>query len=257
MKNYRWIDYDVEIATYQNSPREREEESKLCIREHRRETFPNELDWDFEQDDEFYENEEKYRAEHEEEAEEFEKNEKELFEKYFVFSIDMYEHWNVRFSLWWEWMQCGFDTSSDCWFIAIPKNNYWKKLTKEDAIKEARRQLQEYTNYCNWGVYEWFVDYPSWDREYFWEFYGNKAEDEAEKECKKGIDRFLEYNKKFTVKAQYSVEEDLVFYGKDEQDVYEQAQNYELPKWYIENTFDIRAIFDENWTQFFDKDNRF
>jgi hypothetical protein len=79
---YKKIKYDVNISDYPESPREYEDQTKICIMEHRRYEFPNELDFDFVNF--LYAD-----------TIEYDKIKKE----YFVFKLDMYEHGAVRISL--------------------------------------------------------------------------------------------------------------------------------------------------------------
>lgn len=113
-------------------PRERSD-SKLCIREHRHYSFSNELDYDFECE---------------------EPNGKQDLSDYFVFNLDCYIHSNIYFSLAWWWMQCRFDTSNDCWFIAMPKSQY---ESEEIAQTNAKLEIDTYNKYINWEVY-WFQE---------------------------------------------------------------------------------------------------
>ena len=123
------------------SPREWDNVGKLCIREHRRYSFPNELDYDFDSA-----------------AEDAEI----LYNNYYIFDLDMYEHTGYSFSFSWQGMQCRFDTSSWIWFLAIPKG--FDKLTgcnveNEAQAKEiATQELDVWNKYCNGEGYG-FIEY--------------------------------------------------------------------------------------------------
>lgn len=102
-----------------------------------------------------------------------------ICENYYVFWIDMYEHWWITFSFHWEGMQCRFDTSSWIGFIAVPKvyNEYdyneinctrykvedWEKynpneLSYREAKEIASQELRCYNQWCNWEIYEYTVE---------------------------------------------------------------------------------------------------
>jgi len=220
MKTYRWLTYYVNQAEDTESPRNYAdtEITALCIREHRRYTFPNDLDFDFDNFDDWWQ------------SKEFE----DLKVKYYIFTVDMYEHWGIVFSLSWDWMQCRFDTSSDCWFIAISKKYY----SKEDARKVAKSELEEYNARANGYMMEWYVDYwavQAWENEYFWPYV---SEEEVEKECKNSIDIFLKDNKQYTQTIEYTIRKEVVMYGtSDELAKLSIKKNYELPTWYVEWSF--------------------
>ena len=123
---------------YAESPRECEYTSKLVIQTHRQYSFPNELDFDFnnnskEEFNEFIQSQEK---------------------EYFIFSLDCYIHSGVSFSLSWEGIQCAFDTSNNCGYILIKKE---ENLTIEDARKDAEVQIEEYNAYLNGDIYSFIL----------------------------------------------------------------------------------------------------
>lgn len=94
---------DVVYDENPDSPRNWDHSSKLCIREHRRYSFPNELQINFEDEEDFLDKTVGYH----------------------VFWLDCYEHSGIQFSLSGEGMQCRFDTSRKCGFIAVPKHIEW------------------------------------------------------------------------------------------------------------------------------------
>ncbi len=135
----------IEITEMDIDPREFQI-SKLCIKDHRRYNFPNELNINFNEDDLYLDN-------------------------YYVYELDFYEHSWIEFSISWRWMQCKFDTSKNCWIIAIPKsyNDYdwnewsisknkdkWKEIfiDEQTADKMVDDDIEEYNNYLAWEVYE-------------------------------------------------------------------------------------------------------
>lgn len=133
---------------YSESPRERDNTGKLCLREHRRYKFPNELDFDFNLENE---------NDDDESIEALEKN-------YWIFRLDCYEHSWISFSLSWQGMQCKFDTSNNVWFIAIPK---WEDKitgavhnTQEEAKKIAEAEIKTYNQYLNGEVYRRTTEKP-------------------------------------------------------------------------------------------------
>jgi hypothetical protein len=67
----------IEYDEYAESPRERGTNSKLCIREHRRYNFPNEMNWDRASDE----------------------DPRQHLDTYHVFFLDCYEHSSITFSL--------------------------------------------------------------------------------------------------------------------------------------------------------------
>jgi len=118
-------------------PREWDNIWKLCIREHRNYDFPNELNFDFS----LTVNEKGFIG-----------WEKEL-EDYYIFALDCYEHSWISFSLSWQGMQCQFDTSKDCGFIAIPKEFEGIKYTEIEAQKIAEDEIKTFNKYMNWETY--------------------------------------------------------------------------------------------------------
>lgn len=113
-------------------------DTKLCIMKHRRYNFPNEFDHDRDNDEDL----------------------QTLYPNYYIFGVDMYEHGGIVFSLAGSGTQCNFDTSSDCWFIAVPKGNIPQneidvvgEFTRWEAEEIARRELKLYNQYLNWEVY--------------------------------------------------------------------------------------------------------
>lgn len=130
------------------SPRERDNTGKLCLREHRRYKFPNELDFDFCSDPEDTD----------------EKTIRETLEhRYHIFWLDCYEHSWILFSLSWQCMQCRFDTSNNVWFIAIPKkddSNPSIENSYEEAKKIAEAEIKTYNQYLNWEVYRRITEKP-------------------------------------------------------------------------------------------------
>lgn len=125
-----------------DSPREQDNIWKLCIRKYRNYNFPNELKFDFD-------------LAIDEEG--FDEQEKEL-KPYYFFALDCYEHWGIVFSLAWSWMQCQFDTSEDCGFIAIPKiSEGVGEITKEQALSYAEDEIKMFNQYLNWEVYRYVI----------------------------------------------------------------------------------------------------
>lgn len=133
-------------------PRERDNIGKLCVRKHRHYKFPNELDYDWDSAEE---------------------DAGKLYEQYYIFELDCYEHTGICFSLAGQGMQCKFDTSKNCWFFAVPKayNSYdwkqrdestkkdnWEKvlLSQDEAMKVVKWELELWNKYLNWEVY-WYV----------------------------------------------------------------------------------------------------
>lgn len=140
---YKWCTIHVRISDddYHESPREWSD-SKLCIQSHLRYNFPNELGFDF---DSYHEEQEKTET----------NDLATLWEKYYIFFIDCYEHSSIHLSLSWEWMQCRFDTSKNCGFIAMDKQEY---TTEEEAKEQARKEIKLYNQYINGEIYEYEVE---------------------------------------------------------------------------------------------------
>lgn len=128
------------------NPREDDNMGKLCLREHRRYKFPNELDFDFNIENE---------NDDDESIEALEKN-------YWMFRLDCYEHSWISFSLSWQGMQCRFDTSNNCGFIAIPKTWDWKvfDISENEAKNIAEQEIKIYNQYLNWEVYRRITEKP-------------------------------------------------------------------------------------------------
>lgn len=127
------ISYDMDAE----SPREWDNTWKLCIKKHRRHNFPNELDFDFDEDYEDY------------------KDTDVLEEEYHIFWLECYEHSWIVFSLAGTGMQCQFDTAEKCGFIAIPKNEC---ENIEDAKQIAGEEIEMYNKYLNGEVYRWHTE---------------------------------------------------------------------------------------------------
>lgn len=143
--NYEWK-FTISPDNCPESPREWAEGNYLCIREHRRYDFPNELDVT----EEGFENSDfiEWLAES--------KNLK-------VFWLDCYEHSSIRFSIAGTGRQCQFDTANKCGFILA------------EDIEQAEALIEEYNQYLNWEVYsfsvskrkaielDWEMLYGEWD----------------------------------------------------------------------------------------------
>lgn len=172
---------------------------KFCIRKHRDYTFHNELNFDFDSEEE-----------------------DSRINKYRTFPLDCYIHSWVVFSLHWEGMQCRWDTAHNCWFIAVPKkyNRYdlqeisvtpWKKwtgnydpeeLSRTEAEKIARQELDTYNQYLSWEIYEYEVyEKVKWtseygDEEYEWEYKDSTGWYWDEESAKEDAIYYLEHYKK-------------------------------------------------------------
>jgi len=142
LDNYTYV--NISYDEFSDSPRDWDNIWKLCIRKHRRYTFPNELDYCFEceDSDEIYSDDDNWNivtvAQHEEE----------MLIWYRIYDLDSYEHSWIVFSLAWTWMQYNFETSRWCWFIAIP-NIY----ESSEAREIAQSEISIYNSYLNWEVY--------------------------------------------------------------------------------------------------------
>jgi hypothetical protein len=137
-----WYEDDSE------SPREWDNTWKLCIRKHRNYNFPNELNFDFETDEDDDLLSERLKA---------------IWFSYHIFRLDCYEHSWISFSLAWQGMQCRFDTSNNCGFIAIPKkddSNPSIENTYDDAKKIAESEIKIYNQYLNWEIYRYITEKP-------------------------------------------------------------------------------------------------
>lgn len=163
---------------YHTTPRSRDNLWKLCIREHRRYIFPNELDFDFDVSNDDYITQMQ-----------------ELDKKYYMFDLDCYEHSSISFSLSWKGMQCKFDTSKWCWFIAIPKEYDWYNLdewseskhkkekiqiTKEEAERIASGEIKTFNQYLNGEVFAAIVEAKETRTNSKWE---TKEEREEQDSC--------------------------------------------------------------------------
>lgn len=134
-----WQDEDAE------SPREWNDNTKLCIRKHHQYNFPNELAYDFDYEGE--EGEEDTRL-----------------KDYFVFPLDCYIHGWLSFSLAWQGTQCRFDTYNNVGFIVYPRIAT-ESITEEQAREVCMQEIEEYNKYMNWEVY-WFTLYwEDWEVE--------------------------------------------------------------------------------------------
>lgn len=149
-----WRKLEIEECEWTEDPRDYDETTKLCIREHRRYDFPNELDYSFEIVDEWYEwyDDPYYKNRYDEEIAKL--------EWYYIFPLDCYEHSGISFSLSGTGMQCQFDTSKNCWFIAVPKKdklpneNIWSERSEEEARNIAKQAINTYNRYLNNECYK-------------------------------------------------------------------------------------------------------
>ena len=178
---------------------------KLVIREHRRYTFPNELNFRWDYFDNDWEDSCGDKVENQ-----FEK----IAENYYIFWIDMYEHSGIVFSMLGEGMNCRFDTSRGIGFRAIPKvyngydleeihktkykpdegNEYMPiEVTLEEAEDIARNELKEWNQYCSWEIYQYSVykltkwTSEKWEERYSWDYVDGCSwyydEDQAKEEA--------------------------------------------------------------------------
>lgn len=195
--NYQEVYFDwkykavVKIQEYADGPDPRNDWDnigKLCIREHRNYTFPNELNfrWDYYDND--WEDSCGDKVENQ-----FEK----IAENYYIFWIDMYDHSWIVFSMLWEGTNCRFDTSRWIGFRAIPKKYNWYdlkeihetkykpedegkytlvELTLKDAEEIARGELKDWNQWCSWEIYEYSVykktrwTSEDWDVKETWDY---------------------------------------------------------------------------------------
>lgn len=157
-----WNRLVIEFDNDADTPRADSNLGKICIQDHRRYTFPNELDFNF-------------AAMHEDgDMSEME----ELSNRYYIFQLDCYEHSGISLWLSWSVNQCAFDTSKSIWFIAVPKvYNGWdseerthsknqgkgdvaKDLTFEEAEEIARNEMKQYTQWMNWYMFMYVEETP-------------------------------------------------------------------------------------------------
>lgn len=127
-------DYD-----YEESPRNRVDGTKLCFKEIRDYSLPNELDFDFNFEDNL---------------EEMGINDfDELSREYRVFSVSVYIHWGISVRLTHLDRAQLFEDIDD-WFIAIPKKDYFMET---EAIKRAEQEIGEYDQWIRWDIYRWDI----------------------------------------------------------------------------------------------------
>lgn len=171
--------YTINVRTMDDSshcdPRENSNHGRMCISPHRQYDFPCELDIDRENFDDS------------------------LLNEYHIIRLDCYIHSWVTFSLYWEWTQCRFDTSTRCWFMAVPKelNSYdyevrsesnnkdqWEKVmyTYEEAKELTRQEINTYNQRASWEIYEYEIEELE---EFVWWF---RSEEEALTEAKCSVD---------------------------------------------------------------------
>lgn len=194
-------------------------DTKIAFKEHRDYAIPSNIDFDFEA------------------FADWDKSEiKKITKKYHVFWVKVLDYrTEVEFKITWH----RYD-DSDSWFIAISKKHY---KTEKEAREIAKKQLKNYKCAFNWFIYEWFID--------FWE---NPVENktglflndfdiwEVEEECKKMIDEFLEWKKKYQVEIEYKVKETKKIYAKDEKDVEEIIKKVNKCDWYVKDSLSIKKI---------------
>lgn len=150
---------DIVYDEDNESPRKWDNISKLCIREHRRYDFPNELKINFDDLNSYddYEVDDNYQI-----IETVGQHEQKKLEGYHMFWLDCYEHSGISFSLSGTGMQCQFDTSRKCGLIAIPKHFEWDNgpgysgsvdYTEAEAEEMAKADIEIYNQYMNGEVY--------------------------------------------------------------------------------------------------------
>lgn len=129
--NYKAI-VSYDDYSYEDSPRDWVNATKLCIKPHRHYVFPNELKIDWDDEEQMVDIEKGYR----------------------VYTIDCYEHGGISFSIHWEGIQCRWDTSNNCWFIAVPRKDC---ELETEARERARQDLNEYNQWLSWDIYRWEI----------------------------------------------------------------------------------------------------
>ena len=137
--------------------------------------------------------------------ENYEKQMQEIDKKYYSFTLDMFEHWNVSFSLVVDRIYLGyyeFDRSRNIWIIAVSKKLAW---SYQEALQLARKEIENYNSYLNWAIYEFSLDeqeiYYSKDLQksiYNYDFYdscnGFFDFDDAKDEALRSIKNYLNSN---------------------------------------------------------------
>ena len=126
---------------------------KIDVMPHRHYEFLHELDLkreylttEYEEDDYYYE---EWKAEQE--------KWKKINEEYYVFGLDFFEHSMISFSLVEKRRDIGyyeFDRTRNVGYIVVKKDEL---MSYSQAMKIAEETLEEYTNYCNWRIYEYRV----------------------------------------------------------------------------------------------------
>lgn len=137
------------------------EYSKICIREHRRYTFENELEINFntlDLDFTGYTEEELAEDYDYQNYKEEQKKLQDIQEKYYLFDLDFFDHSCIGFSLscnridlWYYNM----DRTCNVGFIAIEKSSC---KDYEEAKKLAAEEIENYTNYCNGWIYSYSIE---------------------------------------------------------------------------------------------------
>lgn len=136
--NYKVVVSYDEFAR-EESPRICIDDTKLCFKEIRDYSLPNELDFDFNFEDNL---------------EEMGVNDfDELSREYRVFSVSVYIHWGISVRLTHPDRAQTFEDIDD-WFIAIPKKDYFMET---EAIKRAKQDISEYRQWLIWDIYEWSI----------------------------------------------------------------------------------------------------
>lgn len=100
-------------------------ETWFCIRKDNRYDFPNDLNFDFDND-----------------------SVHDYKDDYHIFQLSCYEHGWIKFSITSD--KTLSDGGSKVGFIAVPD-----QVPKEEALKKAEQELEDYNKYLNWEVY-WF-----------------------------------------------------------------------------------------------------
>lgn len=126
----------VEPEQDPESPRSWDNMCKICVRDHRRYSFPNELEFDFDAED---------QADKETQADKI--------RDMWVFPLSYYEHGpgSSRFSLGSSEAVCQWDGVDGVGFIAVPKGNF---PDEKEAYAQADGEIDTYNRWLRGEIYD-------------------------------------------------------------------------------------------------------
>ena len=120
------------------NPREQDGVVEFTTREHRYYDLPKEFSFDWDAYDEW-------------DMKEIEEMDKD----YYVFFLDCYDHWCMKWSFIGDGIQCQFDTAKRAGLMRVLKLYAKDRI---EASRMVRNELEIYNQYLSWEIYEWRLE---------------------------------------------------------------------------------------------------